>query len=592
MVIVVWAALLSWLLELSVLTAKARWLGQLRLLHPESSLLGALLTLSAFTATGILLVLLQRLWPGRVRVPTVLVVLSTLAFAHTTLEFVGWLHAVPALLFAAGLGTATARIMDRRRELLVAIVRRTTLPLVAVVAVWSVGPLLAEWTGERRALARLPQAETEAPNVLLIILDTVRAISMGLYNAEAVPTPNLDQFALRGAVFSRATATAPWTLPSHASMFTGRYVCELTTDWGKPFVDPDSTLAEVLSKRGFVTAGFVGNLHYASRPLGLARGFVHYEDFPLTLGQAVLSTSLGRAVTNGRLFRRVTRFQDTLNRKDAQQVIGDFLDWADEQQRSGRNNPFFAFLNLFDAHEPYLPPEPYRTRFARPGPAYASWYDTNRAERYRMSGLSAEEIAPQLGAYEGSIASLDARLGELFEALEARGMLDNTIVIVTSDHGEEFGEHGVMGHSRSIYLPLLHVPLVMAWPDRLAPGTVVDQPVTLRDLPATVVDLLGLNASSPIPGVSWTSLLAGTGQLPAESALLSENSSFSRNRTIMEGRYHYLTFRSHGESQERLYDAVDDPLEQNDLSQNTAFADTLQSLRGQMDDVTGRVCKR
>lgn len=582
-------AVVSWLLELGALTFKANWLGHLRLLHPASSLLGAAMTLATFLSVAGLLAIARRIWPEKVRPAMVLTVLLSLLFMHLTFEFSGRLGRMPAALLAIGLGVAGTRL-GQKAPVVTKAFRRAWIPLAIIVAVWSAAPLTREWARERRSLAQLPAADTRAPNVLLIILDTVRAISMGLFDDNGVPTTNLDRFAQRGAVFRRAIAPAPWTLPSHASMFTGRHVCELVTDWGIPFTDPDSTLAEVLSARGYVTGGFVANLHYGSRPYGLARGFAHYEDFPFTAGQAILSTSLGRATTNAPLFRRITGYRELLNRKDAARVTGDFLDWADDVRGDHPDRPFFAFLNLFDGHEPYLAPEPYHSRYAQPGPDYTFRYTTNRAERHRMSGLTPEEIAPQLGAYNGAIASLDAQLGNLFRELETRQLLDNTIVIVTSDHGEEFGENGIMGHSQSIYMTLLHVPLVMVWPTRIVARTVVDQPVGLRDLPATLMDLLGMGGSSPIPGNSWSGHLSGTAATPDSRVLLSANSSAGRRRSIVRGRFHYLIERIGDEQTEKLYDILADPLSQIDLARDTLHAAILDSLRSDMAAFSAAAC--
>lgn len=437
---------------------------------------------------------------------------SLAVFAFMALGFIGWLEMLPwslhgaaVAILALGLAGQAARLAARHAERLLRRLRRVTALLAGVTLLLGVGVGFRTILGERRALARLPDATPGAPNVLLIILDTVRAKSVSLYGYDRQTTPALDSLAETGTVFETALATSPWTLPSHASMFTGRWPYELSTHWSYPLDDTEPTLAEALSDHGYSTAGFVANLSYTSRPFGLARGFAHYEDFPVSLGQVVLSTSLGRNLASSAGLRSILDNQELLNRKSAARIRHDFVDWLDSKDE----RPFFAFLNFFDAHEPYLPPDPY-DRLWRPPvdrPNIQHRHNLLRGVNARRIGkwaMSADEVPGELAAYEGAIAYMDAELGGLMRDLATRGELDNTLVVIASDHGEHMGEHGMFEHGQSLYMPTLHVPLVLRYPGRVPSGVRIANPVTIRDIPATILDLVGLAQLEPFPGASLT----------------------------------------------------------------------------------------
>ncbi len=199
---------------------------------------------------------------------------------------------------------------------------------------------------------------------MLIVLDTVRAASTSLHGYELPTTPALERLAREGVMFPRAIAPAPWTLPSHASMFTGRWPHTLSTGPWSPLDATYPTLAEYLRDRGYETAGFVANREYCGHEFGLSRGFVHYEDYRSTPGQAALYTSPGHTAMQKLPLVQALQTYDNLGRKSAEQLTADFLRW---QGRRAGDAPFFAFLNYWDAHDPYTPPRSYARRFAPPG---------------------------------------------------------------------------------------------------------------------------------------------------------------------------------------------------------------------------------
>lgn len=191
----------------------------------------------------------------------------------------------------------------------------------------------------------------------------------------------LERLGRRGVVFDNAFATSSWTLPSHGSVFTGQLPDVLSTTWLDPLSERFPTLAERLDSAGYRTGGFVGNLEYASRETGLSRGFAHYEDYPVSAGQLVLSSAILKRVTGSGLVRRLVGTEQRLNRRHAAQINRAFLRWVDR----GSDRPFFAFLNYFDAHAPYYPPEPFTEAF--------------RGEGVHLNPKPYREQPPERGAY-------------------------------------------------------------------------------------------------------------------------------------------------------------------------------------------------
>lgn len=361
---------------------------------------------------------------------------------------------------------------------------------------------------EKRAIAALPQAENGAPNVLLLILDTVRAQNLSLYGYNRPTTPTLNALANEGTTFSWAFSTASWTLPSHASIFTGRFPNEHAADFRSALNGDYPTLAEVLGARGYRTGGFTANLVATTTAVGVQRGFSHYEDYRLTPRQLIFSTTLGQSTSYrkaeealledhwiGGAVKALLRVAlDPLftspdsDPKSAEMIVNTFLDW----RRSDDKRPYFAFLNFFDAHAPYPSPKPYQKMF--------------------VDGTL-------MARYDRSIRYIDDELKILVDTLRARGELDNTIVIVTADHGEQLGERGMQGHANSLYEQVVHVPLLVRYPTRVPAGKRVDRQVSLRDIAATITDLAKVQGKT---GLAGNSLAAAWGDPGATSDALQE----------------------------------------------------------------------
>lgn len=390
-------------------------------------------------------------------------------------------------ILSLGIAVQTARLIIAHpagtRSLI-----RYTLPVMAALAI--VGGLAQngwERLAEKRMIGELPPPSQDSPNILLIILDTVRAASLSLHGYSRPTSPALEEFAKRGVAFDLAISAASWTLPSHATLFTGRWPHELTANWRAPLDATYPTLAEVMAEHGYLTGGFSANRDYASRESGLARGFQHYDDARYSAGRVMFSSALARVLIDRTPLPKWVGFLDNIGRKRASDVNTELVDWLDN--RRGERRPFFAFLNYFDAHHPYAAPAPFDTLFDRQ--RFPSHPHMNSD-----SVLAPADMASETAAYDEALAALDHQIGLLLAQLARRGALNNTIVVITSDHGEELGEHGELRHGKNLYMQVLHVPLVIAFDGRVPRGARVSSPVSLRDVPATLIDLAHVSNQS------------------------------------------------------------------------------------------------
>ncbi len=319
----------------------------------------------------------------------------------------------------------------------------------------------------------LPTAAPGSPNVLFIVLDTVRAESLSLYGYKRETSSQLKEFAGRGVRFDQARTAAAWTLPSHATMFTGRWPYELSTRPDRPLDDTFPTLAEFLRNHGYATAGFAANTYFCSLWYGLGRGFMHYEDVALTPLEILRSSIMGRY-----LVRKVSPYNSSrptayFERKDAVTINSEAVAWLSTRP-PGR--PFFAFLNYYDAHDPYLSPKRSPHPFGRTPASsrdFATLRDWLEVVKKRPPARTVE-----LGrdCYDDCIAYLDDQVGRLFSELDAKGLLENTLVVVTADHGELMGERGEFGHGQSLHHEVVNVPLLVVAPRRVPSGRIVPAP--------------------------------------------------------------------------------------------------------------------
>ena len=527
---------------------------------------------------GALLALVLRAWRGvSIAVPVVFFT----SFAIFSLVAGLRLGVHKYALMALSLGTALqlARLATKHAAAFPRLCRRS-LPWMAAV-----GVSLAALTGaidrvrERVGERSRGMPASGAPNVLLLILDTVRAQDLSLYGYARETSPELERLASTGVAFDRAIAPAPWTLPSHASMFTGVAPDRLAADFHAPLDAVAPTIAEVLRAHGYATGGFVANLSYTTRASGLDRGFSTYRDHRVSAGLFLSSTFWLRKAAQE--IRPALGVHGALVRKPAAEVNREFLSWLPTDGK-----PFFAFLNYFDAHTPYKLERPFDGKFGDRPPRYWQFKPWGRS-------YSDAELAEFRESYNSAIAYVDAQVGELLGEMERRGVLRNTLVILTSDHGEHLGEHGgITGHGNSLYLPLLHVPLVISYPSHVPAGARVERIVSLQDIPATILELLGVSGNPPLPGESlaryWnpgTSDVAPSGtSAGAAFSELTFNDFAHRNdpirngkmQSLMDERFHYIR---NGDGREELYDYLADTDERTNLAEGADSVSLLAPFR-------------
>lgn len=313
------------------------------------------------------------------------------------------------------------------------------------------------------------------PNVVLIVMDTLGAQHMGAYDPSLTTTPNLDELAADGKRFTRAYSSAPWTQPSIASLFTSQMPSNhLVRGLADTLAPEQNTLAEYLSEQGYRTQGFISNL-LIKQGFGFGQGFLGYNE-------------------------RAEQGHDGIT---SERITDAAIRWLDKRSQE----PFFLFLHYFDPHALYHEHPDFRQASGYEGPlepAMGIW-----ETRDLRPELTADDVDYLTGLYREEIAFTDHHIGRFLDHLEAKGLDDDTLVIFTSDHGEEFMQHGWIGHTRSLYNELVHIPLIVRYPGVVPPG-VTDTPVSLIDVLPTVMELVADQPTSPRwEGQSLLPLLTG-----------------------------------------------------------------------------------
>jgi len=483
--------------------------------------ISALVNLGLFLLLALFGMLLQRLLP-KLEVPKLLVPLFVFVACVDWLALSGRLGPVAVLSLAAGIAVTFNRWFQKHVPDTLDLLRRT-LPAVVAIAVFAF--LAIEGTGwlrERVATAKLPPATPGAPNVLVVVIDTLRADHMSLYGYGRETSPHLDVIARQGVVFDNDISPSPWTLGSHASMLTGRYPHENGVDHEVALDHRYPTLPEIFDAHGYRTGGFSANVYYFARRSGLARGFLHFDDYFYSAASMFFRTLWGRIIN--KYTPDSPRFDELYARKRAPQVNQELLSWIDRD----RSKPFFAFINYFDIHEPYLPLHPYREMFYGVSTKDAPPSIDQRIDRkehpylYRVSHMSPQDFQHQVDAYDGAIYYVDEQIASLFAELEKRGLSQNTLVVITSDHGECFGDHGLLTHWNSLYREIVHVPLIYYSPGKIPAGVRITKTVSAVSLPATVLELAGIKTDITFPVASVAQLWERPGVDPAWPDPLAE----------------------------------------------------------------------
>lgn len=392
-------------------------------------------------------------------------------------------------------------------------------------------------------------APAERPNVLLYLIDTLRADRVGAYGSPHGLTPRIDALARQGTVFERTTAASSWTRPATATIFSGLAPqVHGATRLDRRLPKTVRTLAEVLQEAGYRTGGFSANAHVTAAT-GFDQGFDRFEFLPEVVSADLLAAR-ARA----------------------------WLDESAAPPAGGKTAaPYFLYLHAIDPHAPYEPPEDLRRRFAPRAPAGAGRLPAIQ-EAYRALDRKrpdARAMLAELSAlYDADVASVDRSFGTLLDELDRRGDLAQTLVVVISDHGEEFGEHGGLGHGRTLYSEVLDVPWIVRLPGQTT-GRRVATPAAHLDVMPTILAALGLSAGAGLRGVDRLALETREG--PRFSHLDYEG---RQGGSVELGNWHLIEPWSRKFSRAgKLFDLAADREEVRDLAaENPVRAGYLRSL--------------
>ena len=368
--------------------------------------------------------------------------------------------------------------------------------------------------------------EARRPNILLISIDTLRADHLSSYGYGRETSPALDRLAENGVLFERAIAPTSWTLPSHLSMLTGLEISAhgIADDRQWTWVDANGEpltpnlagrfLPEMLQDAGYRTAGF-HTWKYLDEQFGFGPGFEVYERLGHTFySHPVVSKRFDelRAANDVEALKRLRDEHPELfdvARKSTPEVLERGREWISEARASTPDQPFFCFLHLFDVHDPYTPPPPFDTKFDPDYDGPIDGRNVTSGDSPVRGDMDPRDLAHLIALYDGEIAYVDAQLAGLFAWLETEGIAEDTIVVVTSDHGEEFFEHGHKTHRRQLYRESVHVPWILSWPGRLPAGLRVAETAGLVDLAPTVLGLVGVTPPRATSGRDLSRVVLG-----------------------------------------------------------------------------------
>ena len=410
------------------------------------------------------------------------------------------------------------------------------------------------------------------PNVILIVIDTLRADHLSAYGYGRKTSPNIDRLAAEGVLYEQCISASSWTLPAHASLFTGLFPRDhRTTSESWKLDDSFDTLAELLGAAGYHTGGFSNNV-WTDDFSNLIQGF-----------DTFLQLWKGWKARGGKNIS----YDDPKNDMEAARTNREIFSWLDgleDKSSKGRPAPFFVFINYYEPHLPYRPTRPYDDDFLPEG------VDDDTVRRLRSfyspreygyilgvpwMKVSDRDIEVLTALYDGEIAYVDSIIGQLVEGLSERGLLDDTLIVITSDHGEHLGENRMLSHKLSVYDPLLHVPLILWNPKRIPRGLRIKTQVQAHDVFGSILRLTGVrdDAAPALPfeeraGHYAFAELAYPGiflkviekQIPGWDA-----SDFARGLKVVRGQRYKLISGSDGSLE--LYDIVDDPGESRNLAE-------------------------
>jgi arylsulfatase A-like enzyme len=385
------------------------------------------------------------------------------------------------------------------------------------------------------------------PNVILISIDTLRADHLACYGYSRPTSPIIDKFASDGLLFEDVSSTSPWTLPAHGSLLTGLYPNRhALKSYNVSLPAQIVTLAEVFRKKGFSTTAIV-NSHSLSRRYGLDRGFNEF-----------------------------TYIEEKLSQVGPTEVEGKALAWISRY----RGGPFFLFLHYYDVHSDYRSLPRYQKQFVGPYSGIADG-STDQLMRYRKGqiGLNQADARHLVDLYDASIRQMDDGLGRLFKFLGSRGLFDNTVVVITSDHGEEFLEHGGVLHTRTQFQEVIQVPLVIRGPD-IPKSKRVKYNISLVDLMPTLLALFDITIPPALDGINLCPLWRINNFHPPHRYIFSAADQYYMFHDIKRAVRHprYKLIYDRWRKKMRFYDLFSDPQEKVDVASEHRFlVDTMFS---------------
>ena len=555
-VIAVWAAMIFGLLE-AIILCVSRYYPAIFAAHKVSPhvlwvapVLDLLLFLPAAAALTILTKFIQRRFP----LPSLLTAYGCFIFlgVFPVIAASGVIHPLAAVILAAGFATFGWHKLRGFESRLTAYLGRRLIWVAVFLPAAGFGVAGYERLNESWRLGRLPPAVPGRPNVLLIVLDTVRYDSFTRPNEKSL-TPHLDRFVTKGVRFDNAWSTSSWSLPSQASILTGRYPYEHGADWPEfRLNEKHPTLGEYFTRHGYVTGAFSGNAAWIT-PEYLGRGFLRFEVY--------IEEDLFRRTVYGRVLGKVLGeigYHDSGRGKKAPQLNREFLRFVDQHQ----NRPFFAYLCFMDVNQ----------------------YFHNR--RFNSAFRKLAPMGEVSQAYEQGLKLLDAQIGDLLAELERRRILENTVVVVTSDHGESFAtaaidDHDPPGHGSSLYSEQVKVPLFVIFPGKLAGGQKINRAVSIRAIPATVSRLAGLSDTPFHDAPLLPPELQEPSWKDSDGSVLATLNYDNRNQqTLIFDPWQFIRdLNGSDKKKEELYDLSADPAARNNLAPNHA---ALPILRGRL----------
>jgi arylsulfatase A-like enzyme len=450
-------------------------------------------------------------------------------------------------------------------------------------------------------------AEDDKPPIVLIVLDTLRADHLKRFGYHRNTMPNLERFADEHATIAiKSFANGAHSLPSHASIFTGLYPPRhgahnpLVDDANPPphaypLEETDQTLAAVLRDNGYWSVGIAANYGPLSPEFGLGQGFMHYEAFPSPRLEVRQRSPWALSPGSQEPLQKMLSLLDEIppfsfdgffmgpNYRRSGEITSHAISVLDEAEDA----PLFLFINYFDPHAPYYPPPAFRDTFAGRNPSLGVWGLKESIRRAVLTGgrdLSEQEYAHVTSLYDGELTYLDTELGRLLRRLEQHPRWEDMLVIITSDHGEAFGEHRYVDHGVSLYNELISVPVIIkagkkraaSIPDAGSAESAIIQSV---DILPTVLQYAGIGIPPDIDGVAWGSGRsdAYAWQFVEQSFLQYGRERYSRElRAVASGDWKLI--ESSGGAQE-LYNLVNDPTESHDLQSGSPAIGEAMTLK-------------